>query len=91
MALDFADILTENKDLIFVHSDKYRAFNLLKNASAFVDNEGIGLDIAAMVNQGLDDNQIEGMITKYLIDFGCNLHGTQIQSEKGNININYEF
>lgn len=91
MTLDFADDLTENQDIIFVRSDKYRAYNLLKKQHIFIDNPGISLDIAAMVNRGIDDNQIEGMITKYLIDFGCDLQGTQIESKNGSVSINYNF
>lgn len=91
MALDFADDLTENKDIFIVRSDKYRAYNLLKNQAIFVDNPGISLDIAAMVNQGIDDDQIESVIVKYLTDFGCELTGARIVSEKGNISIHYDF
>lgn len=91
MTLDFADDLTANKDIIFVRNDKYRAYNLLKNQHIFIDNPGISLDIAAMVQQGLDDDQIESMIVKYLVDFGCNLSRARIASDRGNISIHYDF
>ncbi len=91
MTLDFADDLAIDKDLILVRSDKYRAYNLLKNAKIFVDNEGIGLDIASMVSAGIDDDQLESIITQYLVDFGCDLQNAQIISEKGNIWIKYNF
>lgn len=91
MALDFADNLTQNKDIVFVRSDKYRAYNLLQNASVFEDNEGIGLDVAGMIEQGLDDDQIESLITQYLIDFACDLNGAQIRSAKGTVSVNYNF
>lgn len=91
MALDFADDLTANKDIAMVRTDKYRAYNLLKNAAVFVDNEGIGLDLAGMISQGLDDDQVESLITKYLIDFDCSLQGVQIQSKRGDISISYDF
>lgn len=87
MALDFADKL-KNNDIVLVRTDKYRAFNLLKHK--FVDNPGIGLDLSAMVSAGLDDNQIETIITQYLSDFGVKLD-MDIKSEKGNVRIDYEF
>lgn len=90
MTLDFADDLTKNKDLLLVRSDKYRAYNLLKDGGIFVDNPGIGLDIAGMIGAGLDDDQIEGIITQYLVDFNCDLKNTQIVSEKGNISLRYD-
>lgn len=88
MALDFADKLNNN-DLVLVRTDKYRAFNLLRHK--FVDNPGIGLDLAGMVSAGLDDNQIETIITQYLSDFGVKLLDMDIKSENGKIRIDYEF
>ncbi len=90
MTLDFADDLASNSDLILVRSDKYRAYNLLKNAKIFVDNEGIGLNIEQMISMGIDDRQIEALITQYLVDFGCALQNTQIISEKGHISLHYD-
>lgn len=52
MALDCADQLQENGDIPLVRSDKYRVYNLLHKSDIFVDNLGIGLDIAAMVEMG---------------------------------------
>lgn len=91
VTLDFADNQDKNKDIILVRSDKYRAYNLLKDNGVFADNPGIGLDIAGMVSAGIDDDQIEALITQYLVDFGCNLQNTQIISRKGNISLKYNF
>lgn len=90
MALDVADGLTARGDLHMIRGDQYRAYNLLKRAQVFQDNPGIGLDIAAMVAHGMDDRQIETSMTKYLVDFGCQLMGMRIRADRGSISVEYE-
>lgn len=91
MALDCADQLQENGDIPLVRSDKYRVYNLLHKSDIFVDNLGIGLDIAAMVEMGIGDESIEGFIIDYLLGFSVDLRGMALRSEKGNIILDYNF